>query len=284
MIEDTVLVSTDCVCDLTKKLRERYQIPIMFYYVHTEEARFQDIREMTSDDLIEYIEGQGKKAFSSCASVEEYREFFEQQRRKTNAPIIHICMAQYVSDAYYTATEAAREIEQVYVVDSGHLSGGMGIMVLTAADMARRGAPCQVILEEIELIRDKISSSFVVESVDCLYRNGRIGKKIAGVCNMFSLHPILKLSHSHMGPAGLCVGSQKRFARAYLRWALRRKEEIVPDVIFLITAGCSYEFQQFLKQEITKRMPFRTIVVNKASATVSCNCGSGAFGVLFLRK
>lgn len=284
MIEDTVLITTDCVCDLTTDLQERYQIPVMYYYVQTEEARFQDTREMNSDDLIEYIEKDNKKAYSSCAPVEEYRDFFEKQRKKTNAPIIHICMAQYVSDAFKTAHEAAQSQEQVYVVDSGHLSGGMALMVLAAADMAKRGAPCRMILNELEHMKDKVSTSFIVDSVDCLYRNGRIGKRIAVLCDVLSLHPILKLSGSHMGPAGLCIGSPRRFARAYLRWALRRKEDIVPDMVFLITAGVTYEFRQFLMEEMKKRMPWKTIVVNKASATISCNCGSGAFGVLYLRK
>ncbi len=284
MIEDTVMITTDCVCDLTADLQERYQIPVMYYYVQTEEARFQDTREMNSDDLIEYIEKQGKKVYSSCAPVEEYRDFFEMHRRKTNAPIIHICMAQYVSDAYKTAREAAKDDAQIYVVDSGHLSGGMALMVLTAADMAKRGATCEIILKELAHMKEKVSTSFIVDSVECLQRNGRIGKRIATLCEVLSLHPILRLSGSHMGPAGLCIGSQRRFARAYLRWALRRREEIVPDMVFLITAGGSYEFRQFLLEEIKKRIPVKTVVVNKASATISCNCGSGAFGVLFLRK
>ena len=284
MMEDTVLITTDCVCDLTAELQERYQIPVMYYYVTTEEARFQDTREMNSDDLIEYIEKDGKKAYSSCAPVEEYIEFFEKQRKRTKAPIIHICMAQYVSDAYKTAVEAAQQEEQVYVVDSGHLSGGMALMVLEAARMAKCGAAYELILKEMESMKEKISTSFIVDSVDCLYRNGRIGKNIAMICDILSLHPILKLSGSHMKPAGLCIGSQRRFARAYLRWALRRKETIVPDMAFLISAGGSYEFRQFLLEEIRKRMPWKTIVVNKASATISCNCGSGAFGILFLRK
>lgn len=284
MIEDTVLITTDCVCDLTAELKERYRIPIMYYYVQTEEARFQDTREMNSDDLIEYIEGEGKKAYSSCAPAEEYKEFFAKQREKTKAPIIHICMAQYVSDAYKTAVEAARGDDDIHVVDSGHLSGGMALMVLEAARMAECGAACELILKELECMKEKVSTSFIVDSVECLYRNGRIGKNIARLCDVLSLHPILKLSHSQMKPVGLCIGSRRRFARAYLRWALGRKEGIVPDMAFLITAGASYEFRQFLLGEIKERMPWKTVVVNKASATISCNCGSGAFGVLFLRK
>lgn len=284
METDTVLVSTDCVSDLTKELQKRYRIPVMHYYVQTEEARFQDVTEMASDDLIEYIEVDGKEAYSSPAPVEEYKQFFEEIQNGTGREVIHICMAKYVSDAYQRAGEAAQDMEQVHVVDSGHLSGGMGIMVLIAADMAERGAPCEVILQELERLKKKVSTSFIVDSTECLYRNGKMKKGIARFLDRFSLHPILELSDSRMRVTGICVGKSQSFARSYIRWVLREKKEIVPDVVFLITAGCSYEFQQFLRKEIEKRIPWKKIIVNTASATISCNCGSKAFGVLFVKK
>ncbi|MGN0291975.1 MAG: DegV family protein [Lachnospiraceae bacterium] len=284
MTEDMVLVSTDCVSDLTPELQERYQIPVMYYYIHTEEARFQDTIEITSDNLVEYMEVDGKRAYSSCASVEEYRTFFEKQMKKTKGEIIHICVAKHVSDAWETATEAAKDLERVHVVNSGHLSGGMGIMVLAAADMAECGAPCEVILEELVRLKDKISTSFIVDSTECLYRNGKIGRRIALFCENLLLHPILKLSKSRMKVAGICIGSRQYFAKTYIRHMLRDKKTIVPDIVFLITAGCSYEFEQFLRREIEKQVPWKRVIVNTASATISCNCGSGAFGVLFLRK
>lgn len=281
MTGDEVLVSTDCVCDLPKQLREKYHIPIMYYYIRTKEARFQDTREITSDELIEYIEGDKKQAKSRSASMEEYKEHFEMLRKKTRGVIIHISMAKYVSEAYDNASKAAEEFKDIYVVDSGHLSGGMGIMVLTAADMAKRGACAEMILEEMESMREKVSSSFIVNSTECLYRGGRISENVHNFCKLFSLHPILKMSESKMKPVGICIGGQQRIARAYIRRTLRKKN-IVKDIAFLITAGCSYEFQEFLKEEIQKRVQWDVIIVNEASATISCNCGSGAFGILFL--
>lgn len=281
MMGDIVLVSTDCVCDLTKELQELYQIPMMYYYIRTKEARFQDTKEITSDELIEYIEGDRQRASSKSASVEEYEQYFESIGKKAEGAIVHICMAQYVSEAYENASKAAEKFKEVYVVDSGHLSGGMGIMVLAAADMAKRGACVELILEELDNLKEKVSTSFIVNSTECLYRGGKISEKVHSFCKLFSLHPILQLCESRMIPVGVCIGSQQRFARAYIRRTLRKKN-IVKDIVFLITAGCSYEFQEFLKEEIKKWVHWDVIIVNQASATISCNCGSGAFGVLFL--
>lgn len=279
-----VLISTDCVCDLPNELRQKYHIPMMHYYIHTEEARFQDNLEMISADLFEYMDEDGKRTHSSCASKEEYRLFFAELRKATTKPIIHICMAKNVSAAYATASEAAAEMEEVYVVDSGHLSGGMGIMVLTAAEMAERGAVCEVIIAEMESLKNQVSSSFVVNSTECLRRNGKLNKRISSFCEFFRIHPVLKLKDSSMKPAGIKFGSRYTFARSYIRSTLRKKEKIVTDIVFLITAGCSYEYQNFLKEEISKSIKWKQIIVNEASATISCNCGAGAFGILFVRK
>lgn len=279
-----VVISTDCVCDLPLAYRKKYQIPIMYYYIQTEVARFQDTFEMTSDDLIEYIEKDGRRAYSSSSTVEEYYRFFMDLRAKTQKPIIHICMAQYVSSAYEIASKAAENVENVYVVDSGHLSGGMGIMVLAAAEMAERGAVCEVILAELNRLKKMVSSSFIVNSTECLMRNGKIDKGVAQLCDFFRIHPILKLKDSAMKPVGFRIGSRYSFARSYIRSTLRKKDKIDAGIVFLITAGCSYEFQEFLKEELSKCMDWQQIVVNEASATISCNCGSGAFGILFVQK
>lgn len=281
MTGDEVLVSTDCVCDLPKELREKYQIPIMYYYIRTKEARFQDTKEITSEELVELIEEDKQQVRSKSASEEEYKEYFGRLRKRNAGVIIHICMARYVSDAYDNALKAAEHFKEIYVVDSGHLSGGMGIMVLAAADMAKRGAGAEMILDELESMKEKVSSSFIVNSTESLYRGGKISENVHNICKLFALHPILKMSESRMKPVGICIGGQQRIAKAYIRRTLRKKN-IVKDIVFLITAGCSYEFQEFLKEEIQKKIQWDVIVVNAASATITCNCGSGAFGVLFL--
>ncbi len=84
--------------------------------------------------------------------------------------------------------------------------------------------------------------------------------------------------------AGVAFGSRRFFSRGYLRWALRKPKKIVPDIAFLISVGCSYEFLESVKQEMQRRVPWKKIVINDASAAISANCGVGAFGVLFLRK
>lgn len=284
MEDKKVLISTDCTSDLTPELREKFGISVMYCYVITEEGRYQDTNEMTSDNLLEYMEEEKKEAFSDVASIEEYKEYFEGLRKKTTGPIVHISMARYVSNAYNIALEAAADMDNVFVVDSEQLSGGLGLVVLKAADLAARGASLTLLLKEIQRSGEHIFSSFVAETTRYLYKNGNIKKGVHTLCRILGIHPVLKLKRSRLVLGNLGYGSKRSSARRYIRWALRGKKRINMDMVYLIASGHSYEYLEALKKEIKRRVPFRKIIVNDASAAISANCGPGAFGIIYERK
>ncbi len=111
--------------------------------------------------------------------------------------------------------------------------------------------------EELADLRERVSSSFVVSSTEALFRSGRIGRGIHCLCGLFSLHPVLSLGHSKMFSTRICIGGRKSFARQYLRRAFRRRKKIDPELVFVITAGCSYEFQEFLVNQVRTILPWR---------------------------
>lgn len=283
-VQTRVCISADCLCDLPPEIRKQYRIPVMYCYIHTEEARFRDGKEISVDNLVEYIEEDGKRAYSGPASAEEYREFFEGLLLENSGEIIHICISKDMSGEYEAAVRAAYGLERIHVVDSGHLSGGMGLLVLAAAEMAYRGAGCELILAELEKLKRRVVTSFVVDSTEFLYRNEKISERLHSICSMLSLHPVLKLSNGKLRLSGICIGNSQHFAKAYIKKMLRGKKDIDSDAAFLITAGCSGEYQRFLKTELKKRMCWDRLIVNEASASITCNCGSGGFGVLYVRK
>lgn len=278
-----VKISADCICDLPRRMWDDLNLSIMYFYIETEEGRFQDITELNSECIIEYLE-EGKQAKSFIASVDEYKSYFENIQAKHDGPLIHICASKYVSESYAAAVKAASSLENIYIFDSEQLSGGMGIMVLTAAEMAMAGASYELILNELELLRPKIFTSFVVDTMDHLYRNQKVGKWVVRICDFLTLHPIIKIKDGNMKVSGFCMGDASFYAKFYVRSMLKRIETIDNTTVFIVSAGCSFEFIELLKTEIQKRVKWKKIIVTNASATVTSNCGPGTFGILFSRK
>jgi len=277
-----LMITTDSVCDLPAALLERLGISVCPYFVRTGRGRFLDGKEMEADALLVYLEKGGKGA-SESPDVADYEAFFA--RKLTEAQnIIHITMAKNSSEGYRRAGEAARSFENVTVLDSGHLSSGMGLAVLYAAHMAGEDAAPDKIIEMVEDLRGRISTSFVMESTRMLYRSGRISREVSGLCNALLLHPVIALRKSRMTVGGILVGNYTDVTRKYVRRTLKNPRTIDRRILFLTYAGMDEKSLDRIEELVEQYCPFERIYRQKASSSISSNCGPGSFGLLFMRK
>lgn len=277
-----LLITTDSVCDIPKELAEQYHIPILPYYVHTDKGYFLDGEEVESDDLLLYLSADGT-ASSEAPSVSDYEEFFAQ--RLTEAQdIIHVSMARYASKGYDNAAAAAECFENVTVFDSGHLSSGMGLFVLCAMHMTSMEFSKEELLEELTGLRNRISSSFIVDNTKTLYNAGKIPQIVQQVCDTMMLRPVLVLKKSKLTVGAVNIGEPEHAMRNYIRQTLKDKKTIDKSILFITYAGMDGETLNTIKKLVLKECDFERIYVQKASPTISCNCGAGTFGLLFMRK
>ncbi len=276
-------ITTDCVCDLPKEFLEHYEIDTMYCYVHTDRGRFCDINEITSDNLLEYLATKGSKAKSQTATMEEYETFFS-NALSVGEKVIHLSTAQKTGGGYKVAMAAAQGFDNVTVVDSGHLSSGLGLMVLRASHCARKGMMVDEIIKDLEKMKARISTSFVVPSADSLYRNGQISYNVMKICEVFDLHMILGMKKSKLYLKKIKSGSMKRVYTDYIRENFKGKTNIDTRLLFITYAGCTSKQLKEFKKEAEKYQKFERIEFQKASATISSNCGLGTMGVLYIKK
>ena len=83
---------------------------------------------------------------------------------------------------------------------------------------------------------------------------------------------------------GVKKGSMKKAYIDYIRDNFKGKNNIDTRIVFVTYAGCSTKQLREFKEEIMKYQNFERIEFQKASATVSSNCGLGAMGVLYIKK
>ena len=150
--------------------------------------------------------------------------------------------------------------------------------------MAKRGLSVEEIIKDLELMKNKISTSFVVPSVASLYRNGKVSLNTKKLCEVFNLHPVLALKKSKMTLGGIKSGSMKKVYIDYIRQNFKGKNNIDTQILFITHAGCTSKQLREFKEEVLKYQQFERIIFQKASATISSNCGLGAMGVLYIKK
>lgn len=279
-------ITTDCVCDLPEAYLKAHDIGIIYFYIETATGKFQDGHEITSRNILEYLENGGEKAETAAPEPLEYKAFFEKALQK-NEQIIHIAISSHVSLSFQNASLALEMMgedgKKVTIIDSRHLSTGMGHMVIRAAELRDAGKPADEITGACEAMRSKISTSFLTQNVDYLYRNGRVSKMLMNLTHTFRIHPVLTVKDGKMTLKGFQIGNYERSMMRYIRSELRQSRKIDKKRLFITHAGCPVRTIAQIKAEAEKLCKFDEVNVTGSSATVSGNCGPESIGILFVR-
>lgn len=275
-----IRVTADNICDLPQKLREKLDICCISYYVDTGEGRFLDMEEIYPENIAEYIQ-EGKNIASEAPTVREYEVFFGDMLEQAEQ-LVHITAARSAGNGYRHACEAAGGFAHVTIIDSGQLSSGMGIMVLKAAKMAAEEMSPGQIAYEMERMKKEIKTSFVVDTPENLYQNGKISKSMFLLSSLFYSHPVFSVRKGKISCKRMILGGARYYCK-YVRRSLKGKA-INNEMLFLTYTGCTEQQRDAICAEIEKYQKSVKIYEQPASAAISGNCGNGCFGLIYERK
>ncbi|MGN0385093.1 MAG: DegV family protein [Lachnospiraceae bacterium] len=282
-----IAITTECVADLPKELLEKKHIDIIYFDVETETGIFRDTDEIDAQNIIEYMLGVEKKAQSIVPAANDYKNFFK-RRLEEYDEVIHISISSGVSSAYKNAELGRAKLgingRKIHLVDSGHLSSGLGLLVLKAGEYRDKGMDSNAIVEKLNKDINRIFTSFIVNNVDYLYYNNQVGKYAMKLCKLLHLHPVLHVEEGKLVVKRFYLGNYKNATSHYISDVLRRTDRIDTSIGFCTYVGCSHAMLERIKGEVEKKMVFEQYWEQAASVTISCNCGPKTFGILFQKK
>jgi len=193
-------------------------------------------------------------------------------------------MTSISSKGYSHAIEAAKSFNNVTVVNSTHLSTGMGLLVMEAKRLSTTNMRPEAIVNELNNIKDKVSTSFIMGTTEYLARSGRISRPIDTICKTLMLHPVIHLKKGHMRVSDIKIGNHAVVVDRYIRTILKDRASIDLKAVIITIAGFPLEEIDSIKKKVLETIPFEKVYVQKASPTISTNCGPGSFGLMFMRK
>lgn len=280
-------ILAECVCDLPKSVLNKCGVDILYFLVETESGIFTDSDEITAENVIYYLENRGGKTRSSPPPSDVYYRAFEKSLKRYDELIL-VAISSGISNSCKNAQAAVSimgsEGKRVHIFDSQHLSTGLGFLVLRAAELANEGCGCEKILAELDELKKHVSTSFITKNADYLYRNGRVSAFVKNVCTAFGIHPVLAMKNGNLRVKSIIFGNYDNACKAYVRQELKDEKNIDKRCGFITHAGCSVRKLRTITAEAEKYCKFDELKITNASATVTCNCGPDAFGVLYVKK
>lgn len=279
-----VWITSDCTCDLSKALLDKYEVEVIHFYISTDRGCFKDRAEMTATNVVEYFENGGQRISTAAPAVSEYVDFFGRVLQKHDE-IIHIVIGSHLSMSYDNAVAASEQFcGKVRVFDSGHLSTGIAHMVIRAVEMVREGSSRDDIYKTLEMMKDKVSTSFIADNADYLYRTGRVSKRVKDICSTFRIHPVLSMKNGKMILKTVQIGDYENCVLRYVRKELRKSDRIKKERLFITYSTLPVRILTKIKEQVNACCPFEEVWETKASATITSNCGANTVGVLFVRE
>ena len=278
-----VIITSDSTCDLSKELLENYGIVINPLTIILGAQDYRDGVDVTPDDIYDFVAKTGQLPKTAAANITEYEDFFRPYVEQ-GYQIVHFTISSQMSGSFHNSELAAATFPEVYAVDSQNLSTGIGLLVLRAAELAREGLSAKEIYEQICALRDKVDVSFVVDTLEYLYKGGRCSSVAKLGANLLQLKPCIEVKKGAMGVGKKYRGKIADVVPAYIAQRLHDPDDIDTHRVFVTHSGCPKEMEDKAVAKVKELMHFDEILVTRAGCSVSTHCGPNTLGVLFIRK
>ena len=281
-----IILSADTACDVGEELRARYDVQIKPFHIQIGEESFIDGEEISPDELYAAWRERGILPKTAAITPEEYRTYFS----KWNADeydVIHIHIGSALSGSYNYCCMTAKELGNIYPVDSATLSSGMALLVVKAGDMIKAGLSALEIQQNITAMQQKTRVSFVLDTLEFMRAGGRCSTLAMIGANLLKLKPEIIVETQNKG--NMTVGKKyrgvmERVLEEYVRDRLEDVHDIDTSLAYITHSGSPQSDIDLVRAEMAKYIQFDDIQVTRASGVISSHCGPRTLGVLFMTK
>ena len=278
-----VIITADSTVDLSEELISRYQIKIIPLTITLGDDVFLDGHGFTPLDMYARYRKDGTLPKTSAPGVQEFLEFFT-PFVNAGYEVVHLDISAELSNTFNAARLAAQELEGVYPVDSRMLSTGVGLLAIEGAECRDKGMSAANIAERLTGLIDKVSTSFVLDTLEYMRKGGRCSGVAAMAANLLQLKPALEMKDGKLGVYKKYRGSIEHVYKQYITERLKGKN-VRPGHVFLTESG---EIEPETIEELTKLIyqlsGCKAVHHTIAGCTVSTHCGPKTLGVLFVEK
>ena len=278
-----IVITSDSTTDLSPELRERYNIDILPLGVTLGDKVYTDGVDITPDDIYAHHEKTGELPKTTATIVSDWLDFFK-KHTEGGKTVIHFTISSDMSSTYNNSCIAAGELENVYVIDTKNLSTGGGLLVVAAAEMLKSGESAEAIVKKINELGPCVDASFVIDSLEYLYKGGRCSALAMLGANLLKLKPCIQVKNGKMDVCKKYRGKYGEVLKQYITERIKEHSDIYLDRVFITHAGCDPELVRETEELTRSLAPFKEVFLTRAGCTVSSHCGANTLGILFIRK
>lgn len=284
-----IAVMADSTGYLPQDFMDKYEIPIAPLSV-----AFDDGETFTENDNVSIEHFYNKMASSktfpttSQPAIGEWIENYEKLRDKGYTDIIVITLSSGISGSYQSATQAGEMVEgvNVHTFDTKLAAMIEGSYTIYAKELIDKGFTPEVIIEELEEIREQTGAYFFVDDLKNLQKSGRITGAQAWVGTLLKMKPLLRLEKDGKIHPFEKVRTKKRAFNALEEniFGIIKDKDLEEVTVFVINGDKIDEGKAFY-HHLKETYPNVNVQYSEFGPVIASHLGSGGLALgYFPRK
>ena len=198
-------IIVDSTSDLMPEIKK--QVHIVPLTVHFGQEEYVDGVTIDHKAFYEKLIETDVHPSTSQAAPAAFEKEYDKAIKAGEAAVV-ITLTSKLSDTYQSATIAAQDYENIYIVDSGSVAIGGGILVEYALRLLNEGLEAKEIAEKLEDAKKRIVIVALVDTLEYLKKGGRVSSTVAFVGGVLNIKPVLSVIDGEINMLGKARGSK----------------------------------------------------------------------------
>jgi DegV family protein with EDD domain len=197
-------IVTDSAADLPTAIVKELGITVVPAYVQIGNQSYRDGVDISCDELYDQLVNGSVHVTTAQPTPSDFCKIYQELSKETDE-IISIQMSAKFSGTIGAARqgkELANTGSNITIIDSGTISMALGIMVMSAARLARINEPLPAIINEIQDAMKNTRLLGTFDTLKYLARGGRIGRAKALVGSVLNVKPLVTVRDGELAPIG----------------------------------------------------------------------------------
>jgi DegV family protein with EDD domain len=280
-----VAILTDSSCDIPKDLLDRLQIHMVPLSLHFGETFYLDRYTIQPEQFYALLEKTEQNPTSAQPSIRDFQNKYEYLCTHYSS-VIAVNLSKGLSGTFNSSFQAAKDVmertgKRIDVIDSGSLTGGLGLLVLRLADEIEKGATHDEVAPKVTEWVKKIQIMATVTTLKYIIRSGRVSAFKSFVARLLDLKPVIGLNEE--GRAKL---SSKSFTeKASMKKVIRNIRKISKNSRiwgYTITHASNARTAEWFAVQMEAITGKKPVFVAAVSPALGANTGPGVACISFM--
>jgi DegV family protein with EDD domain len=274
-----IKILTDSTADLPPELVEAHHISVIPLNVTIDDRTYMDNGvDIGRREFFDKLKAARKMPTTSQPSVGDFRRMFE-NLTADGGEVLCITISSAMSGTYQSACGALEDMPDapVQIVDSRHVSIGLGPLVLHAARMVAAGQTMEDIIASVTDMIDACNLVFLVDTLEYLHKGGRIGTASTLMGTLLSVKPLLTVKDGIIQP--LHKARSKKLAQKCMLSLLEERTPPGTPIECAMTHAVNPEDAGWFEEQIRARYDCKYLYVGEMGPVVGTHVGPGVVGI-----